>query len=298
MSIDWSKHRVLITGGANGIGLALAKACMARGARIHIADIDDEALKRARDTLHIDAEHAHRLDVSDHGDVSALEAEFREQGIAISAVFNNAGIGVAKPFLKTKPEDFDWTFGVNIRGVWSVARVFAEHMVRNETSGLIVNTASEHALGVPHLNNGIYTASKHAVLGLSDVMRDELAPLGIQVAVLCPGLTQSEIWRGAERRPDAFGGRRAAPDGAHRVQDKGIPAADVARIALDGLDAGRFYLITHKHNAVMVEERHSEMSDALNAVEGESQEGQDVNDVLIELYGEGVIPRPSWQSKG
>ena len=117
---------------------------------------------------------------------------------------------------------------VNLIGVWHGCAVFGRRFVDQGTPAHIVNTGSEHSLGVPHLRAGAYTASKHAVLGLSDVLRREL-PDHVKVSVLCPGIVPSRLAEAARNRPERFGGPLEPDDGPAMPADTGIPADEVGR---------------------------------------------------------------------
>jgi short-subunit dehydrogenase len=75
----------------------------------------------------------------------------------------------------------------------------------------VLNTGSEHSVGIPFPGMGMYRATKHAVLGLSDVLRQELEPHGVGGSILCPGVVRTEIWNAGRSRPDRFGGRQESP---------------------------------------------------------------------------------------
>lgn len=297
MGFEFKATRQLITGGASGLGLAFAKAMISRGAQVIIADINAADLQAAGKTLGLAEEETVLLDVTDHDAVEACAEKLWDRFGRIDGVFNNAGVGPGKPFLKTSPSDFDFIFGVNVRGLWSVARVMAARLVAQDSPGLIVNTASEHALGVPHINNAIYTASKHAVLGLSDVMRSEL-PDHIQVSVFCPGLTQSGFWDSNRSRPQHLGGQSEAHDIARSIQDLGMRADVAAQRALDAIESGAFYILTHPHNKAMVDDRYTEMTKAFEAQsKGLDSEQYDVNRVLEKTLGPRAPARPLWARK-
>ena len=163
----------VITGGASGIGAALAEAMVADGGRVVIVDINKDAAEAHAARLG-DAALAIACNVADVAGVEAMAGE----------AWNwLGGVDLA---------EFDVTMGVNLKGVWATARAFAARMIDADHAGHLCLTASEHALGLQHPGNGFYTASKHGVLALGDVFRAEL-PESIGVSVLCPGLTATHM---------------------------------------------------------------------------------------------------------
>ncbi|MEM6625713.1 MAG: SDR family NAD(P)-dependent oxidoreductase [Pseudomonadota bacterium] len=259
----------VVTGGASGLGLAIAEELTRRGARVGLADIEMDRACTAAFALSLGRAEVKpfAVDVADADSVEALaDAAWREFG-RVDAVFNNAGVGGGRDLIGTRETDFDWIWSVNVKGVWNGCRSFGARFQDQDGHALIVNTGSEHSLGVPHLNQGIYTASKHAVHGMTDVLRRE-TPDRIQVSLFCPGIVATEIWNSSRNRPDAFGGAKQANALGRTIMDYGMQADDVARRALDGVEAGEFYIVTHPHNKKMIKARHEEMVQAFDAQTG------------------------------
>lgn len=255
----------VVTGGGNGIGKELCLALAAEGANVAVADIEGAAARAVADEA---AGHGvsaiwAETDVSDEAGVSALADAAWEAFGQVEILVNNAGvIQPTMPLASTTAADFDWIFAVNVGGVMNGIRVFAPRFVASGAPCHIVNTASEHALGVPHLGGGLYTASKHALLGLSDVLRREL-PESVKVSVLCPGIVNSTIWRAAERRQQAFGEGAPAPEMAEAFfENVGMPAREVAEKAIAGMRRGDFLIVTHPHAVRFAEQRWNELSAA------------------------------------
>ena len=180
-----------ITGGGGGIGGGMAQAFAEKGMRLVLADIDvGHARANARD-LGGDA-------VALALDVASLDswAAAREAALArfgqVDVLCNNAGISTPMmPLAEMSPEAFAQVMAINVTGVYNGVVTFAGHM-RRRGSGHIVNTSSINGL-IPHATFAAYSASKFAVTGLSDALRGEMAPLGIGVSTLFPGLTRSRM---------------------------------------------------------------------------------------------------------
>ena len=255
----------VVTGGGNGIGKALCLALAGEGVNVAVADIEEAAAKAV-------AEEAAGLgvkalgiatDVTDEAAVAALaDAAWGAFG-TVEILINNAGVvQSAMPLANTSAADLEWVFAVNVGGAMNGVRVFAPRFIDSGKPCLIVNTASEHALGVAHLGAGLYTASKHAVLGLSDVLRREL-PENVKVSALCPGIVESTLWRASERRQDCYGGATPAlaEIGAF-MEQVGMSAEEVAAKTIAGIRAGEFLIVTHPHSVRFAEARWDEINRA------------------------------------
>lgn len=259
----------VIIGSASGIGLALGTHLAQRGWRVLLADIEaDKADARAAEL------RAQGLDVAGHYadavDPASLEklAEFAFARFgAVNLLVNNAGVGAGGPLHKVKPEMWRWTFAVNVDGIYHAVRAFVPRMLTQGAPARIVNTASEHALGLPPRGGQItaYTASKHAVLGLSDGMRRDYMGTNIAVSVVCPGLVATEIWNAQRNRHPQFGGAREAPPESAAGMAAGITPETAAARILDGIGSGEFLILTHGADIIEVAEpRITEVEAALS----------------------------------
>jgi len=288
--MNLNNKTAVITGGGNGIGKALCVALAGAGAKVVIADIELEAAMAVKTQLDANGHQsiAVQVDVSDESSVIALRDAAVETFGSVDILVNNAGVMHAtKPLFSTTMADLEWVFSVNVGGVMNGIRNFVPLFVEQGTPAWILNTASEHSLGVPHLGGGLYTASKHAVLGLSDVLRREL-PDHIGVSVLCPGITGTTLWKASERRQDRYGG---AEDGSEQagaaMQHIGMPVEDVAEATIRGLEAEAFFIVTHPHAVEFGKSRWDEIDSAFatQAPRVEGDEKYDLNVVLKQLAG-------------
>jgi NAD(P)-dependent dehydrogenase (short-subunit alcohol dehydrogenase family) len=188
----------IITGGASGIGAALARALAARGADVVIADRQIElADQLARELTDAGARvEAAELDVRDSSSVERLAKRTIDRTGAIDFLFNNAGIGVGGEMDAYDVADWDDVFDVNLRGVAYGVHAVYPHMVRRG-HGHIINTASMAGL-VSAAGEGSYTAAKHGVVGLSKSLRVEARRHGVRVSVLCPGAIRTPILTGGK----------------------------------------------------------------------------------------------------
>ena len=186
---DLKDKIIAITGGATGIGFALAKAFGSEGAKIVIGETREEKLQEAIDifkNLNIDADKTH-LDVTDLKSVEKFADFTCERYGRVDMLINNAGISGARGRIdKVDIEEAKKVFDVNFFGVWNGCSVFSKKMIEQGTEAEIYNLGSENSLFVAVPNSVAYVASKHAVLGLSESLRNDL-PDFIHVGTIFPG---------------------------------------------------------------------------------------------------------------
>jgi NAD(P)-dependent dehydrogenase (short-subunit alcohol dehydrogenase family) len=247
---DPFKDRVaVITGGGGGIGMAMARAFAARGARLVLADLDEAALDRATTELTGTGAAALgvRTDVTDLDSVRALaDATVRRFG-AVHVVCNNAGVGVFGMMSSATHKDWEYTMNVNFWGVVHGVETFVPILLQQGAGGHVVNTASMAGLvGMQWL--GIYCASKFAVVGLSESLHRELKPMGIGVSVLCPMIVATNINQNSVRmRPSALrnpGDDVVLPPAAE-MKGGTIQPEEVARRVVRAIDRQDLYILTH-----------------------------------------------------
>jgi NAD(P)-dependent dehydrogenase (short-subunit alcohol dehydrogenase family) len=262
MTDRFAEQVAVVTGGASGIGLGIARAFADEGARVVVADIERDAAVAAAEQLATEG-LAVGCDVTERRSVEALaDAAWRAFG-RVDVLVNNAGVFAPRSeIIDIEESNFRWVFEVNVLGVWHGCAVFGKRFVEQASPAHIVNVGSENSLGVPHLQAGAYTASKHAVLGLSDVLRREL-PERIGVSILCPGIVPTQLGSAARNRPDRFGGPVTGGRAPSAV-DRGIPADEIGRKVVEGVLAGEFYIVTHPPVRELAEERYYEISGAFD----------------------------------
>ena len=190
--------RVVITGGAGGIGAETAKLFLKEGAKVALVDLDQDALNNVADTLE---EHGKVVviaaDVSDEADVERYVQEAKDKLGGIDVFFNNAGIeGTVAPLIEQKVEDFDKVMAVNVRGMFLGLKHVMKAM--SESGGSIINTSSVAGLSAgPGLTP--YVASKHAVVGLTRNGSAEGAGQNIRVNSVHPAPVNTRMMRSIEK---------------------------------------------------------------------------------------------------
>jgi len=199
----------LVTGGASGIGRATALALARRGARLVVCDVNDDGLAAVATELRsLGVEVlARRVDVARADEMEAFAAVVHAQVEAVDLLVNNAGVGLGAGTLHTSLEDWRWIVGINLFGVIHGCHFFVPAMVRRGRGGHVVNVSSAAGY-VASEALAAYATTKFGVFGLSEALRQELAPHGIGVTTVCPGIINTPITgtsplRGPEATPEA-----------------------------------------------------------------------------------------------
>lgn len=246
---DFAGRTAFVTGGANGIGLGLARALLDQGCKVAIADIRQDSIAEALRVLDNREVIGIQLDVSSREGFARAADEAEAALGPVSLLFNNAGINLFQTIDESSYDDWDWVLGVNLHGVINGVMTFVPRMKERGQGGHVVNTASMASfLAGPA--PGIYNCSKFAVRGLSESLRYSLAPHGIGVSVLCPGLVKSHIYASDEVRPDALREHAKQADTvfvdrlAH-VHQSGMEPDEVAATVIAAIRANRFYIFSH-----------------------------------------------------
>jgi NAD(P)-dependent dehydrogenase (short-subunit alcohol dehydrogenase family) len=229
---------VMITGAASGIGRGLARRLSRLGSPVAIADVDEGGLKATAADLPGPV-RSRVLDVRDAADVLRFADEVREWLPApLAAVFNNAGVAVASSVLDAVPEDDDWLLDINFHGVVNGTRAFLPILVEQD-DGVIVNTSSVYGLiGVPY--QSAYCASKFAVRGFTDALRQELRGTGVRAVTVHPGGITTNIARNARVHKDPEGLGRTREQLAAQFEAATLTSPDkAARIIHSGVERGK-----------------------------------------------------------
>jgi NAD(P)-dependent dehydrogenase (short-subunit alcohol dehydrogenase family) len=244
------KRSAIVTGGASGIGRALAEALGRRGVYVVVADRQVDLAEQVASGIRAQggAATVADLDVRDADRFrSAVAATVAAAG-RLDYLFNNAGIAVAGEVRDYDPADWDDVFDVNLRGVCHGILAAYPRMIE-QGSGHIVNTASLSGL-IPALLQGSYTATKHAVVGLSRALRIEARRYGVRVSVVCPGSVRTPILRGG-RYGRAKSGLDMEAFGARLERLETIEPALLARRVLRAVERNRAIIIEPKAARVL-----------------------------------------------
>ena len=267
MPLEHPRGKVaVITGGASGIGLALAERCLAEGMQVVIGDYEEGALAEAAERLGV---LGVRTDVRRAESVEALAKAAADRFGAVHLLCNNAGVSVMTGISALTADDWRWIFDVNLFGMVNGVCAFLPLLKANPEGGHILNTVSLSGLYTVRAQ-AAYAASKAAALSFSETLRLELEAEGGKVGVtaLCPGPVSTNIRTSSRNRSGDYGptGRDAAnPDAHERAFRAQLPdgvmigARAVADLGFDAVLRGEFWVITHPGLMAPVEARHREI---------------------------------------
>ena len=249
----WTNKVAFITGGVSGIGFGIARAFAMAGMRLALSYRNEEyrasAAKWFEDNGY-DAPLFIKLDVTDREGFARAADEVEAYFGKVHVLVNNAGVSVFGPTDEASYDDYDWIMGVNFGGVVNGQVSFIPKLKAHGEGGHIVNVASMAAyLSGPQA--GIYTASKFAVRGLTESLRFNLAPYNIGVSLMCPGLTNTNAWDSALKRPEGFSESGFADVDAAELEkfgtafDLGMDPLEVGQKTLRGMTENKGLILTH-----------------------------------------------------
>jgi len=254
----------VVTGGASGIGRALAEAFAREGAKVVIADVDERALAGVVASVRAPGVEVLgvRTDVTDLASVRALaETAFKTFG-RVHVLCNNAGVALWGGLEAATHRDWQWVLGVNLWGVIHGIEAFVPRMIAQNESGHIVNTASMAGL-IATRGLGIYNTSKYAVVGLSETLAKDLTPYRIGVSVLCPMGVATQIRDSARNRPSDLGNETPSAAAPVELMGRTLAPATVAEMVLAAIRGNRLYVITHEESLEPLRRRHERLEQAV-----------------------------------
>jgi NAD(P)-dependent dehydrogenase (short-subunit alcohol dehydrogenase family) len=246
---------VLVTGGGGGIGAGIAEAFAEKGAKVAVTDINAgfaqaEAARIGGGVL------ALPHDVTSPASWAEVKHVVEAAFGPVDVLCNNAGVALPfKPVEEVSESGFERVMAINVGGVFNGCKAFIPDM-KARGSGHIVNTSSVNGL-IPHGTFAVYCASKFAVTGFSESIRQELAPFGVGVSILYPGLTRSRMSEGLV--PDL------PPEVARALSERMMEPVWLGRAVARAVETGALHVVTHPEHLGTLRER----IDALHAAHGE-----------------------------
>lgn len=268
-----------ITGGASGLGLAMARSFTGAGMKVAIADVEDEALESANvefaesnaDVITI------KVDVTDRDALEAAAVETEQAFGKIHILCNNAGVALSGNIKDHTYRDWDWVLGVNLNGVINGMQVFTHRILSHGEGGHIVNTASMAGLGAAK-GMSIYNTSKFAVVGMSESHAADLAHYNVGVSVLCPGFVNTGIYSSERNRPETMGGAGASSfnlgeDPHRKTEEKAavqasldamLDPAIIGDMTLHAILNNEFWILSHPEFKDGINARAAGISDAFD----------------------------------
>ena len=278
----------VISGGAEGIGLSIAKALGEQKMNIVLADIDEKNLLKSTtelESLGIPVLGA-LLDVADEMQWKSVADKAIEKFGKVHIVVNNAGVGGdSGPIENQETEGWQWALGVNLMGVVYGAKVMTPLIKDHGEGGWILNVSSMAGMGgVPY--SGAYTASKAAVVALSESWAAELQDKSIGVSVLCPAFVQTRIYDSERNRPDKYKSEnyQIENESSFSKQTKqmvkdGIDVSIVGKRVVEAINHGELYIFTHPNYRQVNQERFNGIDEAF----ARSAESPLLKDIVLSL---------------
>jgi NAD(P)-dependent dehydrogenase (short-subunit alcohol dehydrogenase family) len=254
---DFEGKVAVVTGAASGIGFAVAKASVARGMHVVLADVEQAALVSAEEFLRSRGASVVPVlaDISKREDCENLKNRTLESFGAVNLLVNNAGVAAGTTVWESTLADWEWVMGVNLWGVILCCHTFLPIMLAQNSPGHVVNTASVAGL-VPFMGCSPYHVTKHAVVALSENLYHSLSMTEsqVKVSVLCPGFVRTRIMNSGRNRPAYL--RGAESSDAEAVDEDAfwaeieaeytvISASEVAASVFDAIERDRFWVLTH-----------------------------------------------------
>jgi NAD(P)-dependent dehydrogenase (short-subunit alcohol dehydrogenase family) len=243
-----------ITGGVSGIGLGIAKVFAGAGIKTVMSYRNEEHQRIAAQYFAARHQSVHfvRLDVTDREGFARAAADVERMLGKVHILVNNAGVSVFGPTDEATYDDYDWIMGVNFGGVVNGLVSFMPYLKKHGEEGHIVNVASMAAF-LPGPQAGIYTASKYAIRGLTESLRDNLAPYKIGVSLMAPALTKSNAGTSGLSRPSKYSNTKFNADPKvlgefSKVFEVGMEPEEVGAKCLAGIKRNDLYILTHPEN--------------------------------------------------
>ncbi|MEM7409999.1 MAG: SDR family oxidoreductase [Myxococcota bacterium] len=258
----------VITGGARGIGLGIARAFAAEGMRVLLGDIDAATVEAAADELRQGGAQAHgvAVDVRDAESVEALVAASQEHFGGADVVVNNAGVYLGGPMSGLTFDDWRFVLDVNLDGMFRVGQRFAQLLREQGRGGHVVNTASIGGF-LSHGEGVAYAVSKYGVVAYSEALRGELEPHGIGVSTLCPGPIDTEL-PASDRLRSASDQSGAVSEALAPFIRDGMKPDDVGPIVVRGIRKNLAYIFTHDDMRELFATRFQNVLNAMDEISG------------------------------
>jgi NAD(P)-dependent dehydrogenase (short-subunit alcohol dehydrogenase family) len=274
--LELAGKTAFVTGGASGIGAALGRAFAEAGMKVMLADIETDALAAAVKSLEATGPGIRGIacDVADPASVEGAAQETYRVFGNVHIVCNNAGVAAGGGIDNISLDNWRWVLDVNLLGVLHGTRTFLPHIRAHGEGGHFVNTASMAGID-GGLGFSPYTASKFAVVGMSEGLAMQLEPHGIGVSVLCPSFVRTRIGQSSRNRPKHYGPAPvldpASPAAAMvaeiaRQLEQGLSPAAVAERVLAAIRGNELYVFTHPGMRVQAEERFAAILAAMDRV--------------------------------
>jgi len=274
---NYKNKTAIISGGAEGIGFGIARAVGLQGMNVVLGDIDETQLAKAEAKLVAEGIKvlAVKMDVTDTDQWRSIGAQAVQHFGKVHMLVNNAGVASAPgPVEATNHKDWNWVIDVNLKGVINGAQAIVPLIKQHDEGGWVINVASMAGmLGIPYA--GAYTATKVAVVAMSESWHFEFAKHNIHVSALCPAFVKTRIHLSQRNRQEAHldldrqvdPNKAAKRNFATELVENGIPAELVGQRVIEALDAKELYIFTHPAEREAVQQRSKAIDDAFARAE-------------------------------
>lgn len=261
MGMDLKGKVAFVAGGSTGIGVAIAEALSLAGAHVALASRNPAKIEAAVARLRNQAGRVEgfQVDVADRVAMRAVADEVERRFGRVDILVNNVGAGILVPVSRATYNDWDWALNVNIGGVINGIQSFLPKILAHGEGGHVVSTASMGGLFVGG-SAGLYSATKYAVVGMMEALRNDLAPVNVGVSVFCPGMLRTQFYECEDDRPAQYAepSRKLSEEVKTRVKQKfvhGMEPREAAQAVLRGIERNELYILTHGEFADGVRER-------------------------------------------
>jgi NAD(P)-dependent dehydrogenase (short-subunit alcohol dehydrogenase family) len=275
---EFNNKVAVVTGGASGIGKALAARCLEEGMQVVLADVEEDAL--ARTTEEFQASGANSVlpvvtNVARKAEIESLAKKAVDEFGGVHLLFNNAGVGAGTNPEHTTYDDWEWVIGVNLWSVIYGVKTFLPIMRAQEGECHIVNTASIAGLVYGGASSAPYAVTKHGVVALTESLYISQRALesNTSASVLCPGFTATNIGDSARNRPVGLPNAtevestpeiEASREMFQGLIDNGMPPSELAEIVFDGIRANRLYIVTVPDFNEIIQQRTKHITSGTN----------------------------------
>ena len=264
-----NRKRVLVTGGARGIGKGIAKKCLEEGAKVYITNLDKRVgLATEKELSAFGEVKSLQCDSTDKAQVESMVKGIWEREGALDLVFSNSGSGSQHRVLEANPEEIQKLLATNFESAVNIAQCCLPLMIQEQNDAHIMFTGSEHSVSLPKGNESLgfayYGVTKHAMLILAEWLRHDLLDTNVSVSLLIPGPVMTEsvahTFETLAKDPENRQFRAIfSKEVESLLRKRAITTEQCAEIALKGLRSQLFYIPTQKHILGDIEDRYKEM---------------------------------------
>lgn len=274
---DIAGKTAFVTGGAGGIGRALAKKFLKEGASVMLCDVERNALHDAVEELRCTSSKVDSVvcDVSDREEVFRAAEETTTRFGQVHVLCNNAGVSRAGAIERIHEDDWEWVVGVNLMGTVHGLQAFLPAMKASGDECHIVNTSSMVGV-VGGALSGPYAATKFGIVGITEVLAAELAGTRVGVSVLCPSWVRTRMTDNGRNRPEHFGGPFTLEDDVENAERnarylalaaQGLDPDEVAEMVYAAMREGRRYIFTHPEERTTLQQKTELLSQGFDALD-------------------------------